>query len=164
MIQWLTHKYFTCFISGWISILEQISWMNDSMTNTFFKVTCRETMQSTNIIWSTSYFQKGICSILITTIDINVFIWIIKLLSQYFCDNMNDCKTEIILCSWKDCLWSCFLPKHGKCRLSVSEAVWKQIWMFRYDCFKGLIDMGESLSFKNGIAWVFESRSGSFKD
>jgi len=28
-------KYLTCFISGWISIFEQISWMNDSKTNIF---------------------------------------------------------------------------------------------------------------------------------
>ncbi len=33
MIQWLTHKYFTCFITGWISVFEQISWVNDSMTH-----------------------------------------------------------------------------------------------------------------------------------
>ncbi len=31
MIQWLTD--FTCFITGWISVFEQISWMNDSMTH-----------------------------------------------------------------------------------------------------------------------------------
>ncbi len=31
MIQWLAHKHFTCFISGWISIFEQISWKDDSM-------------------------------------------------------------------------------------------------------------------------------------
>ncbi len=50
-----------------------------------------------------------------------------KLSSQYFCDNMNDCETKIILCSWKDCLWSCFLPKHGNCLLSVSAAA-------RFEC------------------------------
>ncbi len=33
MIQWLAHKY---FITGRISVFEQISWMNDAMTNTFF--------------------------------------------------------------------------------------------------------------------------------
>ncbi len=31
MIQWLTD--FTWFITGWISVFEQISWMNDSMTH-----------------------------------------------------------------------------------------------------------------------------------
>ncbi len=53
---------------------------------------------------------------------------------------MNDCKTEIILCSWKDCLWSFFLPKHVNCLLSGSAAARMQIWMFRYDFFKVLID------------------------
>ncbi len=55
---------------------------------------------------------------------------------------MNDCKTEIILCSWKDCLWSFFLPKHVICLLSGSAAARMQIWMFRYDFFKVLIDHG----------------------
>ncbi len=32
MIQWLK---ITCFITGWISVFEWISWMNDSKTNTF---------------------------------------------------------------------------------------------------------------------------------
>ncbi len=32
MIQWLTH-WLHCFITGWISVFEQISWMNDSMTH-----------------------------------------------------------------------------------------------------------------------------------
>ncbi len=41
MIQWLTHKYFTCFITGWISVFERISWINDSMSNTLLIVTCR---------------------------------------------------------------------------------------------------------------------------
>ncbi len=27
--------YFTSFITGWFSVFEWISWMNDSMTNTF---------------------------------------------------------------------------------------------------------------------------------
>ncbi len=49
---------------------------------------------------------------------------------------MNDCKTEIILCSWKDCLWSFFLPKHVNCLLSGSAAARMQIWMLRYDFFQ----------------------------
>lgn len=36
-----------------------------------------------------------------------------------------------------------------------------QIWMFRYDFIKGLIDTEGLLSFRNKIAWVFESRSQS---
>ncbi len=31
----MTHSRFTCFITGWISVFERISWMNDSKTNTF---------------------------------------------------------------------------------------------------------------------------------
>ncbi len=61
MIQWLTHKYFTCFITGWVSDLEQISWINDSMTNTFFNghlsSPIDETIQSTQS-YLASYFQK----------------------------------------------------------------------------------------------------------
>ncbi len=55
-----------------------------------------------------------------------------KLSSQYFCHNMNDCKTEIILCSWKEA------AKHGNCLLSVSAAARTQMWMFWYDFFKGV--------------------------
>ncbi len=54
MIQWRTHKYFTCFITGWISIFERISWMNDSMTNTFLNSyllpPSGETMQMTRYL------------------------------------------------------------------------------------------------------------------
>ncbi len=46
--------------------------------------------------------------------------------------------------------------------LSVSAA--KLILMFQYDFFKGLINTGESLWFRNEIAWVFESRSRCFND
>ncbi len=83
---------------------------------------------------------------LIATIDINVCS---RTINFYPSISMNDCKTEIILCSWKDCLWSFFLPKHVNCLLSGSAAARMQIWMFRYDFFKVLIDTGESLSFRN---------------
>ncbi len=76
-------------------------------------------------------------SILIATIDINVCS---RTINFYPSISMNDCKTEIILCSWKDCLWSFFLPKHVNCLLSGSAAARMQIWMFRYDFFKVLID------------------------
>ncbi len=98
MIQWLTHKYFTCFIAGWISGFERISWVNDSMTNTFFN-----SLLSTKIL-----FQAP--SRLLSQGDLLHFDRYhrhqclypnYKLLSQYFCDNMNDCKTEITLCGWK---------------------------------------------------------------
>ncbi len=84
-----------------------------------------------------------------------------KLLSQSICDNMNGCKTEIILCSWKDCLWSCFLPKHDNCSL------YKWQRKHRFECcdfIKGLIDTDKLLSFRNKIAWVFEWRLRSFDD
>ncbi len=56
---------------------------------------------------------------------------------------MNDCNTEIILCSWKDCLWSCYPNMVTVC--SVSAAARTQIWMFREDFFKSLLDTGEVL-------------------
>ncbi len=132
MIQWLTHKYFTCFITGWISVFERISWMNDSMTNTFLTGTC------CHLVAKLCYRHKRYLKHQLLLKDdyhrhqclhLNY-----KLSSQYFCHNMNDCKTEIILCSWKEA------AKHGNCLLSVSAAARTQMWMFWYDFFKGVTD------------------------
>ncbi len=126
MIQWLTHKYFTCFITGWISGFERISWMNDSMTNTFF-----------NSLLSTQILFQAPSTFLIATVDIGVYIH--TFLSQYFCDNMNDCKTEITLCGWKK-------------PLNFPE------WLsLRFNRHRWIVVIYK-------IVWVFESRSQSFND
>ncbi len=39
MIRWLDH--FTCFITGWISVFEWISWMNDSMNRCHLEIRSR---------------------------------------------------------------------------------------------------------------------------
>ncbi len=91
-----------------------------------------------NVIWSTNYFQKVICSILIATIYINVYIRTINFHPSIFCDNMNDCKTEMFV---KLASYLNMLPA-----LSVSAAAQTQISMFRYNFFfKDLIDTGESV-------------------
>ncbi len=147
----MTHSYLTCFNNGWISVFERISNEWFTITNTFFNShlsppSGENDAIDTNVIWSASCFQKTSGSILIATIDINDCS---RTINFYPSISMNDCKTEIILCSWKDCLWSFFLPKHVNCLLSGSAAARMQIWMFRYDFFKVLIDTGESLSFRN---------------
>ncbi len=46
--------------------------------------------------------------------------------SQYFCHNMNDCMTGIILCSWREA------AKHGNRLLSVSDADLNVlVWLFQ---------------------------------
>ncbi len=51
-----------------------------------------------------------------------------------------------------------FLPKHGTYWLSLSATARTHIYIFRNVFFKCLIDTGESLSFRNEIAWLIESR------
>ncbi len=161
-LEWMIQGL-TCFVTGWISVFERISWMNDSMTHLF-----RYWMNQR--IWTNllnEWFNDSLVSLLDESAYLNESLewmiqWQIKLLtvtcrhllakqcnrhkrylkrqllskgdllyfdrcyrlqclypiyklsSQYFCDNMNDC---IILCGWKDRLWSCFLPKHDSCSL-----------------------------------------------
>ncbi len=118
MIQWLLilHLFhywmIQCF---WTNLFNE--WFNDTF---FFNshLVAKQCNQQT-LFEAPVAFKRGFALL-------NVSIWTIlcwtKLSSLYFCDNMNECKTEIILCSCKDCLWSCFLPKHGKYLLSVSAA------------------------------------------
>ncbi len=73
MIQWLT-VWIVCF---WMNLLNE--WFTDKyIFNSPLSPPSGETTQSTNVIWSASYFQKGICFILFATIDINVYIWTIN--------------------------------------------------------------------------------------
>ncbi len=147
----MTHSYLTCFINGWISVFERISneWFNNKYILSHLSPPSGEMMQSTQTLFEAPVaFKRLSGSILIATIDINVCS---RTINFYPSISMNDCKTEIILCSWKDCLWSFFLPKHVNCLLSGSAAARMQIWMFRYDFFKVLIDTGESLSFRTGV-------------
>ncbi len=74
---WFTHSRSTCFITGWISILERISCMIQRQIhfNRPFEVS--------------NYFQKEIYSILIATVHIRIDIWSINFY-QCFC-NLNVC-------------------------------------------------------------------------
>ncbi len=116
MIQWLTHTSLVSLMDE--SVFLNKSRMNDSITNTFLTVTCHHLVEK----WCNRhkrYLKRQLLSgsILIATIDINVCS---RTINSYPSISMNDCKTEIILCSCKDCLWSFFLPKHVNCLLSGS--------------------------------------------
>ncbi len=124
---------------------------------TFF--TCHLVAKQCN--WHKCYLkQQGVCSILITTIYINVYIWSISLIIWMIVRQKLCCVVEKTVCE----------------AVSYSNTVWLMSAFFAsgstnadFECsgmifFKGLIDTGESLSFINGIAWVFESRLWSFND
>ncbi len=141
-IIYLIHQFF--ILKLWKSGLNE--WFNDSLINTSLvslldeSVFLNESLEWM-IQWQKKFFTFTCCHLVAKKCNqqkrylkrqlLSKDKLYYKLWSQYFCDNMNDYKTEIIQCSW-----DCFLSKHGKCLLSVSVVAQTQIWMFQYDFFQ----------------------------
>ncbi len=73
-------KNASCLISGLICVIEQISWINDSVTNTLFNsLTFRHlALKQCNrhkVIWSVRYFLKGVSPIGIYCFDSKASSW-----------------------------------------------------------------------------------------
>ncbi len=65
---------------------------------------------------------------------------------------MNDCKTIIILCTWKDCLWSCFYTILYKSAIQINLN-WINVYQkWMTECVISLLTYFTSLSF-----WSFDA-------
>lgn len=80
-------------------------------------------------------FKSGFCFIF-DIVDISVYIWMYCIVLQYFCNNLNNCKTKINNNTvWLRNLWSCFVPNHDNSSLWVSADLNAPLWFCqRFKC------------------------------
>ncbi len=118
----VTHSRCTCFITGWISLLEWISCMIQTqiqLKQPIFATYRRNYVIDKSTFEVSNYFQKVMYSILIATVH-RVYIWTINVYPSTSVIWMF--VTEImILCGWKDCEVVSF-QTDDSCSLQVSSS------------------------------------------